>query len=152
MGMSEYMRRLREKVGHDYVLVPVAGALIRNEEGRVLLVQHVEGPWQLPGGAIDPDERPEDALRRECREEASIEVRPLLVAGVFGGAGYRSVYANGDEIGVVAIVFEAEIVGGVPEPGDDETQHVAWIGPAELEQLELRPSTRATLRTLLPAT
>jgi 8-oxo-dGTP pyrophosphatase MutT (NUDIX family) len=148
MGMSEYMRQLRDKVGNDYVLVATAGALIRDEDGRVLLVQHVDGPWQLPGGAVDPDERPEDAARRECLEEASIEIAPLRIAGVFGEPNYRSRYANGDEIGIVAIVFEAEIVSGTPSPGDDETQDVGWFTPRELEALELRPTSRAMLDTL----
>jgi 8-oxo-dGTP pyrophosphatase MutT (NUDIX family) len=150
MGMSGYMRDLREKVGHDYLLVPVTGALVRDASGRVLLVRHVDGPWQLPGGAIDPDESPEDAVRRECREEASIEIRPLRIAGVFGGPGYRRRYANGDEVGIVATVYEAEIVSGTPQAGDDETQDVGWFAAHELEDLGLSPSTRASLQTLLP--
>jgi 8-oxo-dGTP diphosphatase len=148
MGMSDYMRRLREKIGHDYLVLPAAGALIRDDAGRILLVRHVEGHWQFPGGGIDPDESPEDAMRRECREEASIEVRAVRLAGAFGGPGYRVVYANGDEIGVVSIIFEAEIVTGTPGPGDDETQDVHWFAAAELDALDLRPSTRATLESL----
>lgn len=149
MGMSDYMRRLRDKVGSDYVLIPTAGALVRDGNGRILLVQHVEGHWQLPGGAIDPDEHPEDALQRECLEEASIEIRPLRIAGAFGGPEYRVRYRNGDELGVMAVVYEAEIVAGTPQPGDDETQDVGWFSPDELETLDLRATTRAPLRTLL---
>jgi 8-oxo-dGTP pyrophosphatase MutT (NUDIX family) len=151
MGMSSYMRALREKVGHDYVLVAAAGALIRDEEGRVLLVRHVDGPWQLPGGAIDPDESPEEAARRECREEASIEIRPLRVAGVFGGPAYRRRYSNGDEVGIVATVYEAEIVSGTVRPGDDETQDVRWFAVDELQGLDLSASSGASLRALLRA-
>ena len=152
MAMSEYMRRIREKIGHDHLLIPAAGALVRDGGGGVLLVRHFEGHRQLPGGATDPAERPEDAARRECREESSIEIRLVRFAGVFRGEDYRVTYANGDEIGVVAIAFHAEIVGGSPQPGDDETQDVRWFSPAELRGLDLRQSTRATLRSLLPAT
>jgi 8-oxo-dGTP pyrophosphatase MutT (NUDIX family) len=148
MGMSSYMRDLRQKVGHDYLLVPVTGAVVRDGKGRVLLVQHVDGPWQLPGGAIDPDESPEDAVRRECREEASIEISLVRIAGVFGGPGYRRRYSNGDEVGIVATVYEAEIVSGTPKPGDEETQAVGWFAADELEALSLSPSTRATLATV----
>jgi 8-oxo-dGTP pyrophosphatase MutT (NUDIX family) len=145
MGMSDYMRRLRGKIGRDYVLIPAAGALIRDHEGRILLVRHVDGPWQFPGGAIDPDEPPEDAVRRECREEASIEIKPIRIAGAFGGADYRSRYTNGDEVGIVTIVYEAELVSGTPRPGDDETQDVGWFSPDDLDTLDLRPTARATL-------
>ena len=148
MGMSDYIRGLRQKIGHDYVLVPSAAALIRDETRRVLLVRHVDGPWQLPGGAVDPDESPEDAVRRECREEASIEITPVRIIGAFGGADYRRRYANGDEIGVVVLVFEAEIVSGSPQPGDDESQDVGWFAADELERLDLSPVSRATLAAL----
>lgn len=148
MGMSDYVRGLREKIGHDYLLVPAAAALIRDDGGRILLVRHVDGPWQLPGGAIDPDESPEDAVRRECREEASIEIRPLRIAGVFGGPDYRRRYANGDELGIVGIVYEAEIVAGTAQPGDDETQEVGWFAAGELEGLGLSSPSRAQLAAL----
>jgi 8-oxo-dGTP pyrophosphatase MutT (NUDIX family) len=149
MGMSDYMRALRAKVGHDYVVMPCAAVLVRGEEGRVLLVRHVEGRWQLPGGAVDPDESPADAARRECREEASVEVELGRILGAFGGPEYRVAYANGDEVGVVSVIYEATIVAGTPQPGDDETQNVGWFSPAELKQLELSPVTRATLAEVL---
>ena len=148
MGMSEYVRALRRKIGHDYLLMPCAGVLIRDDAGRVLLVRHVEGRWQLPGGAIDPDESPAEAARRECLEEASVEVELGRIAGVFGGPEYRVTYANGDEVGVVSVVFEAEIVSGTPRAGDDETQDVGWFAPEEIEALELRATTRGVLELL----
>lgn len=147
--MSDYVRALRQKVGNDYLLMPCAAVLVRDDAGRVLLVRHVEGRWQLPGGAIDPDESPADAARRECREEASVDVELGRLAGVYGGPDYRVTYANGDEVGVVSVVFEAEIVSGTPRPGDDETQDVGWFAPAELEALELRATTRGVFTELL---
>jgi 8-oxo-dGTP pyrophosphatase MutT (NUDIX family) len=75
--MSDYVRALREKIGNDFLLMPSVAALIRDDGGRILFVQHVEGRWQLPGGAIDPGERPAQAMQRECREEAGIEVEPI---------------------------------------------------------------------------
>jgi 8-oxo-dGTP pyrophosphatase MutT (NUDIX family) len=147
--MSEYVRRLRERIGHDFMLMPSVAAFIRDDDGRILLVQHVEGRWQLPGGAVDPGERPVDAMRRECREEAGIVVEPARLAGVFGGPEYRITYGNGDETGWVVTVFDARIVGGTPAPNDDETQDVRWFRPDELYAVEQTSSTRETLRSLL---
>jgi 8-oxo-dGTP pyrophosphatase MutT (NUDIX family) len=146
--MSDYVRRLREKVGNDFLLMPSVAALIRGDDGRILFVQHVEGRWQLPGGAVDPGERPAAAMQRECREEAGIAVDPIRIAGVFGGPEYRITYANGDETGWVVTVYEARIVAGDPAPSDDETQAVGWFSFDELAGLELAPSTRETLRAL----
>ena len=148
MGMSDYVRGLREKVGHDYLLMPTVSALIRDDAGRILLVRHVDGPWQLPGGAIDPDESPEDAVRRECLEEASIEIGLLGIAGTFGGSEYRRRYTNGDEIGIVVTVYDAEIVAGTAQPGDDETQDVGWFAAHELAGLRLSTPSHAQLAAL----
>jgi 8-oxo-dGTP pyrophosphatase MutT (NUDIX family) len=147
--MSDYVRGLREKIGNDFLFMPSVAALIRDVDGRILFVQHVEGRWQLPGGAVDPGERPTEAIRRECLEEAGIDVEPNGIAGVFGGPEYRITYSNGDEAGWVVTVFEARIVAGDPTPSDDETQAVGWFTPDELAALDLGLSTRATLRTLL---
>ncbi|HZU21166.1 MAG TPA: NUDIX domain-containing protein [Gaiellaceae bacterium] len=148
--MSDYIRRLREQVGHDFILMPSVAALVHGDDGRILLVRHVEGRWQLPGGAVDPDERPADALRREAREEARVELEPRDVLGVFGGPEYRVTYANGDDAGWVVAVYAARIAGGTPTPGDpDEIQEVGWFTPAEIATLELHPSTRRTIELLL---
>jgi 8-oxo-dGTP pyrophosphatase MutT (NUDIX family) len=147
--MSDYIRRLREKVGNDFILMPSVAALIVDARGRILLVRHVEGRWMLPGGAVDPGERPAEAMRRECLEEAGIVVEPVRLAGVYSGPEYRVTYSNGDEAGWMVAVFEASIVSGEPRASDDETQDVGWFTPAEIEELERAPSTAATLRALL---
>jgi 8-oxo-dGTP pyrophosphatase MutT (NUDIX family) len=146
------VRRLREKIGNDFMLMPSVAALIRDDDGRILLVQHVEGRWQFPGGAVDPGERPAEAMQRECLEEAGIAVEPIRIAGVFSGPEYRLTYSNGDEAGWVVTVFEARIAAGDPSPSDDETLAVGWFGPAEIAALELVPSMRETLRCLLSGT
>lgn len=44
-------------------------------EGRVLLIEHDKlNLWLYPGGHLDPDELPTDALLREIREEVGIDV------------------------------------------------------------------------------
>jgi 8-oxo-dGTP diphosphatase len=51
-----------------------AGALIRDEQGRVLLVRPTyKEMWELPGGSLEPDESPLTACRRELREEIGFD-------------------------------------------------------------------------------
>ena len=60
--------------------VLVAAGVIRRDEGpEVLLTRrmkgaHLAGKWEFPGGKVEPDEDPRDAVVRECREECAIEV------------------------------------------------------------------------------
>ncbi len=60
-----------------------AGALFRDEAGRVLLVDPVYKPvWDLPGGAVEAEESPHAACRREVREELSLDRPPGRVLAV----------------------------------------------------------------------
>lgn len=145
--MSDYVRGLREKIGTDYLLVPSVATLVRDDAGRVLLVRHVEGRWQLPGGAVDPGEHPREAAARECLEEAAAVVRIGEVLGVFGGDGYRVTYANGDQLGFVPILFAGELVGGELRPDGEETQDVGWFALDEIAALEMHDAAREMLVT-----
>ena len=69
MPISEYLRTLRERIGTALVLMPAVAAMVFDEDGRVLLARHATGDlWGAPGGAIDPDEPPQDAVVREVWE------------------------------------------------------------------------------------
>ena len=139
--MSDYVKGLRAKVGNDLLFWPAVACLIRDEEGSLLFVRHVEGRWMFPAGAVDPGERPADAARREAWEEAGVLVEPLRILGVFGGPEFRITYSNGDEAAWVTTVFEARILSGTPAPSDDETAEVRWVDPADAFDLELAPSS-----------
>ena len=57
-------------------------AVIMDETGAVLLVEHVYHPrfaWGLPGGWIDADEDPAAAILRELREELALSARVCRV-------------------------------------------------------------------------
>lgn len=57
-----------------------ADALIRDREGRFLLVDPQYKPdWDMPGGMAEANEPPDEAVRRELREELGLNVR---VAGL----------------------------------------------------------------------
>jgi len=70
------VRRRMVRIGQRRFTV-TAGALVFDNEGRVLLLEHVFRPdsrWGIPGGFLGKGEQPEVALRRELMEEVALEV------------------------------------------------------------------------------
>jgi 8-oxo-dGTP diphosphatase len=64
----------------------VQQAIIVNPLGQVLLLRRPEGVWQFAGGRLNSDERWEDGLHREIREETGIldiEVAKILLVDNF---------------------------------------------------------------------
>jgi 8-oxo-dGTP diphosphatase len=60
-----------------------ASALFRDEAGRVLLVEPTYKPvWDLPGGAVEAEESPHAACRREVHEELGLDRAPRRVLAV----------------------------------------------------------------------
>src|SRR5918999_5390790 len=62
-----------------------AGAVVSDERGRVLLLRHVlrkGSGWGVPGGFLAAGEQPEEAVRREVREETGLELDSVELAFV----------------------------------------------------------------------
>jgi 8-oxo-dGTP pyrophosphatase MutT (NUDIX family) len=133
MGMSPYLRGIRERIGNDLLLLPAVSVLIWDDDGRLLLVRGADtGTWQMVGGAVEPGESPWDAARRETAEETGLEVSLDRIRAVIGGPRFQHTYPNGDQVAFVSTVFDGRIVNGTPVPDHDEVTEVAWFAASEL--------------------
>jgi 8-oxo-dGTP pyrophosphatase MutT (NUDIX family) len=135
--MSEYMRRLRGKVGNDLLEVPSVSVAVRDDRGRVLLVRHSEGGvWVTPGGAVEPEEIPADAAVREVWEETGVLVALTRIIGVYGGPDFVVRYRNGDATSYLMVTFEARPLAGEPRPDGVETLEARYFSRDELPGLD----------------
>ncbi len=147
--ISPHVRRLREKVGQDLLLLPSTAVLPRDDDGRILLVRLIDtGNWATIGGAVEPDESPRDCAIREAEEESGVTVQLGKVLGVLGGPEYRVTYPNGDKTAYVVTAFDARVVGGTPRPDGDETSEVGWFKPQELPFSQMGGLAKALFRDL----
>ncbi|GAA1607371.1 hypothetical protein GCM10009828_038460 [Actinoplanes couchii] len=108
-----------------------AGVLFTGADGRVLLVEPTyKSSWEVPGGAVEADESPRAAARREVLEELglAVEVGRLLVTDWVPPREGRT---DG-----LMLIFD----GGVLSSTDritlpaDELRSWAWCTPAEAAQ------------------
>ena len=129
-----WMRQLFLRVLNPSVMVG-AMALIQDDQGRVLLVEHTyrrQVPWGLPGGWLKSAESPERGLIREVLEETGLHVRvgQLLAADFWAGSQFD-------------LLYRCQVESGTYRPSDETGQHV-WALPRELP--ELLPNQWALLR------
>lgn len=100
------------------------GAVIVNAENKVLLLDHVlrpKGGWGIPGGFIDPDEQPLDALRREIREETCLELENIEMQWI------RTIYRH------VEIMYFARGVGEA-RVNTSEIHSLDWFTADEIPE------------------
>jgi len=106
---------------------PTASALVIRE-GRVLLgrrgIEPGVGEWDIPGGFLEPWERPEEGAVRELAEETGLVVRTTELLTVLVDTYQGEVYT-------LNLYFLAELVSGEPRAADDLIE-LRWFGPEEL--------------------
>jgi ADP-ribose pyrophosphatase YjhB (NUDIX family) len=105
---AEVRGRLQGELGS---ITPKVGAdaAIFDDEGRILLVERSDDRcWGLPAGWVDPNEAPVNTVRREAREELSLEVEPVQLVDVM----FRPASAEWGPHAVVSIVYLCEVRGG----------------------------------------
>jgi 8-oxo-dGTP diphosphatase len=123
----------------------VAAIIVRGTQ--ILLVEHRkrgEHYWVLPGGRLEGLETLEAALRRELREELSLDVRVgelVIVSEMLAPDRH-----------VVNLMFHAEIGEGA-EPRLDRADPVLagwqWVSTDQLPRLDFRPPIADAVRAVI---
>jgi ADP-ribose pyrophosphatase YjhB (NUDIX family) len=93
-------------------------------------IQPGRGKWGIPGGFLELGESAQEGARREVEEETRLRIEVGRLVGMY----------SRPHAGIVVVVFEADVVGGSPEPAA-ETSEVRDFGPDEIPWEELAFST-----------
>ncbi len=108
----------------------VAVGVISNSQGEVLVGQRTVKDryyeqWEFPGGKLEANETPEQALVRELEEELGVHViaqRPLIDLS----------HSYPDRHVELFVYLITEFEG---EPSGRENQALQWLAPAELSNI-----------------
>ena len=114
--------------------VSVAG-LVTNDCGDILLIKSPRRGWEYPGGMVEPGETFQDALLREIKEEAGIDVE---ITGFIGLV----------EKDVVNIDFVCKAVDGQLTTSE-ESSEVLWVNREDALSMVTFPLTRKRLANML---
>lgn len=88
-------------------------AVVFDERGCILLTRRADnGQWCLPGGGMESGESAAEACEREVFEETGLRARVKRLVGVYSHADQLVVYPDGNKAHIVALHFEAEVIGG----------------------------------------
>ena len=106
---------------------------LENEKLHVLLIQRkkdpFQGKWAFPGGFMDMDETPEEAVKRELAEETGIEGEEFIQLGAFGGLNRDPRHRT------ISIAYISVLKGKLPEvKGADDAADARWFRVKELSE------------------
>ena len=117
--------------------VSVAG-LVTNGSGEILLINSPRRGWEYPGGMVEPGETFQEALIREIKEEAGVEVE---IVGFIG-------LCKNVEKDVVNIDFSCKYVQGELTTSN-ESSEVRWVKRENALDMVTFPLTRKRLENML---
>jgi ADP-ribose pyrophosphatase YjhB (NUDIX family) len=113
--------------------IPCVGAIVRDGQGRLLLIQRGHDPeagrWSLPGGRVEPGESDAQALAREMLEETGLIVTPGPLIGAVERPG------TGDTVLDIRD-YAVTVTGGTLAAGDDAAD-ARWVAPGDLTSFPL---------------
>lgn len=123
--------------------ITVVGAVIE-KNGKILCAQRgqdksLAGLWEFPGGKIEQNETPQQALEREIKEELLCEVS---IKNKIITTSYEY------DFGIVELTtFFCELIEG--EPKLTEHESIKWLPISELSTLEWAPADIPTIDALV---
>ena len=121
--------------------IEVVAAIIRDAEGRIFATQRGYGEWkdwwEFPGGKIEPGETPQQALKREIREEldADIEVGELL----------RTIDYDYPAFHLTMHCFLCRLTGSFTLL---EHEAAKWLNPSDLKSVRWLPADEEIIQDL----
>lgn len=136
IGWAEsYHGRLRAAVGTGVLLFVGARGVLRDEEGRILLIQRSDnGRWALPSGAIELGESIAECAAREAFEETGLIIGEATPFVQYSGAKHTHTDMYGNTYQLHVTGFRADSWSGELLRETDETTDARFFPPDALPE------------------
>ncbi len=126
----------------------VAAVIYHSDQSRILIARrpghlHQGGKWEFPGGKVEPDETPQQALSRELFEELGIQLKT--------SESLIQIHHQYADKAVFLDVYNVTAFSG--EAYGKEGQTVCWVQPASLGEYTFPDANIPVIRAIqLPRT
>ena len=133
--MANYIKGIRELVGHKPIILNASGGLVTNERHEALLNLRTDTHnWSLPGGYLEYGETFATACIREVKEDSGLDVEIIQSLGIFD-QGFTT-YPNGDVTQVISQLYWVKPIGGhLLSAATDETLDLQYFPLDDLPPL-----------------
>ena len=131
-------------IDHKSLKIVVSIALINNYD-QVLIAKrannkHLAGFWEFPGGKVEKDETPENALIREVKEELNVDINNKCIAPLsFSEFDYKNFH-------LLLLLYICRRWEG--EPLTMEENELKWVKPSMLRKYKMPPADDSLIYSL----
>jgi 8-oxo-dGTP diphosphatase len=125
-----------------YYRVSIKG-LVRDDQGKILLVLQNDGYWELPGGGLEHNEDVRLCLSREIQEETGLAITSVAASPSY----FVTVQRLGKETFIANVIYEITLhdINFTPS---EECQELRFVSLAQMNELNLYPTTRKFYKVL----
>lgn len=130
----DYVKYIRERVGHDAINLAGVNVLIINKHNQVLLQKRGTFPykWGLIGGITELGESLEDTAAREAKEETGLDIKGLNLLGTTSGDKCYIEFPDGDKAYFISVGYFTYSFSGTLKIDDVETKELKFFSHNEL--------------------
>ena len=129
--------------------IVAAGAMVTNEKGEVLLVKNPRRGWEFPGGQVENGEDLIQAVIREVKEEAGVDIKVISLAGVYSNTKSYLGWDNKTFVPTKVIFdFIAEYIDGELKTSEESIE-VGWFEKDQVMDLITEPYIKDRMNDML---
>lgn len=130
----------------------IVKGIVLNDKGEILFVRrkrewHAEahGKWEFPGGKINFNEKPEDAVIREIKEESGYDAAVTGMIPTMLSAKWDYPDKESQQL---LVCYTCELTGGGPVLADSGVSEIRWFNLSAAMKLDSLPGTKEFLGML----
>lgn len=134
---GSYIWKIRQKIGHDDLIIPSADVIAVDADGKLLLVFNRDwNSWVIPGGYVEIGQTAQECAARELLEEAGVRTEVNDLVPIASISGHKAEYPNGDITWPHTQIFMTETWEKVTDVIDEsEVADVKLMTVDEIKQI-----------------